>query len=169
MVTSAPWVPTQGRQDGRGREPKRRRLVLSCIHGAPGDSTWRIRLQLAAAVLWADLVRRPCSDSWSEAVRPMGRNPCCRSFVWPNPSLLIDGYGQPVLLYPLKNALASPPWPKDVHDSDALGALLGATRAAVLSATANGENTTRIAQRLSISIASASQHLSVLLAAAPFS
>jgi len=86
-------------------------------------------------------------------------------FVWPNPSLLIDGYGQPVLLYPLKNALASPPWPKDVHDSDALGALLGATRAAVLSATANGENTTRIAQRLSISIASASQHLSVLRAA----
>lgn len=79
MVTSAPWAPTQGRQHGRGREPKRRRLVLCCIHGAPGDSTRRIRLQLAAAVRWADLVRRPCSDSGSDTVRPMGRNPCCSS------------------------------------------------------------------------------------------
>lgn len=85
MVTSAPWAPTQGRQDGRGREPKRRRLVLCCIHGAPGDSTRRIRLQLAAAVLWADLVRRPCSDSGSDAVRPMGRNPVLQQSRAPEP------------------------------------------------------------------------------------
>jgi Helix-turn-helix domain len=82
------------------------------------------------------------------------------AFVWPQPVLLLDGTGQPVLLYPARGMLGL--WAAPVHHRGVLAALLGATRAAVLMAATCGESTSRLADRLDVSVASASQHLTAL-------
>jgi DNA-binding transcriptional ArsR family regulator len=81
-------------------------------------------------------------------------------FAWPDPIVLLDGTGQPVLLYPARELLAL--WHAPARDWDALAGLLGGTRAAVLLAAARGDSTSRLADRLDVSVASVSQHLTVL-------
>jgi DNA-binding transcriptional ArsR family regulator len=81
-------------------------------------------------------------------------------FCWPHPVGLLDGHGQPVLLYPARDLLAL--WTAPVYDRDVLAVLLGTTRAAVLEAAAAGDSTSRLADRLDVSVASVSQHLTVL-------
>jgi hypothetical protein len=81
-------------------------------------------------------------------------------FAWPDPAFLLDGDGQPVLLYPARDLLSM--WTAPGFDDDILAALLGATRAAVLVATACGDSTSHLADRLDVSVASVSQHLTTL-------
>jgi hypothetical protein len=81
-------------------------------------------------------------------------------FAWPDPIVLLDGTGQPVLLYPARELLAL--WHRPACDRDVLAVLLGGTRAAVLLAAAGGDSTSDLAERLGVSVASASQHLTAL-------
>jgi DNA-binding transcriptional ArsR family regulator len=82
------------------------------------------------------------------------------AFSWLHPAGLLDGNGQPVLLYPARDLLAL--WNAPAYDRDVLAVLLGTTRAAILVAAAGGDSTSRLADRLDVSVASASQHLTVL-------
>jgi DNA-binding transcriptional ArsR family regulator len=81
-------------------------------------------------------------------------------FAWPDPIVLLDATGQPVLLYPARELLAL--WHEPVYDRGVLAGLLGSTRAAVLLAAARGDSTSELAARLDMGIAAASQHLTVL-------
>jgi DNA-binding transcriptional ArsR family regulator len=82
------------------------------------------------------------------------------AFIWPHPAVLLDGNGQQVLIYPARLMLAL--WNAPAYDRDAVARLLGATRAAILVASACGGNTSHLAEQLKVSIASVSQHLTVL-------
>lgn len=84
-------------------------------------------------------------------------------FCWPGPITLLRQPDRPVLVYPV------PPAPSWAADSDTggdrpLNTLLGRTRAEVLRVIANlpRVNTTDLARAAGISLASASQHASVL-------
>jgi DNA-binding transcriptional ArsR family regulator len=81
-------------------------------------------------------------------------------FAWPRPIALRDGHGQPVLLYPVRDVFTL--WVAPGYDQDILSRLLGSTRAALLLTVAAGDTTSHLAERLNISIASTSQHLTVL-------
>jgi DNA-binding transcriptional ArsR family regulator len=81
-------------------------------------------------------------------------------FTWPDPFILLDGSGQPVLLYPARDVLAL--WAAPAYDRDVLAVLLGRTRAALLVAAACGDSTSHLAKRLDVSVASVSQHLTAL-------
>ncbi|PWU52392.1 transcriptional regulator [Micromonospora globispora] len=84
------------------------------------------------------------------------------------PVALLDPALPPVLVYPVDRlgGLAPEPGrgagPADGGNREALAALLGRTRAAVLEATDNGCTTGEVARRLHISPAAASQHTAVL-------
>jgi DNA-binding transcriptional ArsR family regulator len=81
-------------------------------------------------------------------------------FTWPYPFVLVDGNGQPVLLYPARDVLAL--WAAPAYDRDVLAVLLGSTRAALLVAAACGDSTSQLAERLDVCVASVSQHLTAL-------
>jgi DNA-binding transcriptional ArsR family regulator len=79
---------------------------------------------------------------------------------WPNVRQLTEPY-QPTLTYPVRGILTlwetgAPPAP------DALAALIGRTRATLLTALAQPASTTHLAHRLSLTPGAVSQHLSVL-------
>lgn len=77
-----------------------------------------------------------------------------------NPVTLLDPALPPVLIYPVSH---QPDLLLEHRPSAALGALIGATRAAVLDAIgARGPSTTELARQVDISIASASEHTTVL-------
>ncbi|MEU4682861.1 helix-turn-helix domain-containing protein [Streptomyces xinghaiensis] len=79
-------------------------------------------------------------------------------FCWNTPVTLADPDLPPVLLYPLHHAPAtSPP-----AEKTPLPALLGATRTAVLRATAAGATTTEAARRSGVTPTTASHHTTVL-------
>ena len=82
------------------------------------------------------------------------------AFIWPHPAVLLDGTGQPVLIYPARSVFAL--WDAPAYDPDVLATLLGATRAAVLVAAACGDSTSHLANRMNVSVASVSQHLTAL-------
>jgi DNA-binding transcriptional ArsR family regulator len=81
-------------------------------------------------------------------------------FVWPAVAIIDDGPCQPTLIYPARGSglvwePASPP-------GEALAALLGARRAAILATLDAPCSTTSLAHRLDVSPGSVSQHLAVL-------
>jgi DNA-binding transcriptional ArsR family regulator len=80
------------------------------------------------------------------------------------PVALVDPTLPPVLVYPVDRlgGLLSPAGAPVPAQRQALSALLGHTRAAVLEAVGDGSSTGEIARRLGISPAAASQHASVL-------
>ncbi|WP_017595542.1 ArsR/SmtB family transcription factor [Nocardiopsis potens] len=78
------------------------------------------------------------------------------------PVALADHDLPPVLVYPVYNGTALPSAPAPDRAAEALGALLGTTRAAALAAVADGATTGELAARLSISPAAASHHTRVL-------
>ncbi|MDG4829612.1 winged helix-turn-helix domain-containing protein [Solwaraspora sp. WMMD1047] len=86
-------------------------------------------------------------------------------FCWEQPTLLREPDLPPVLVYPVADRLgplgATATGPAGSPDAP-LVALLGPTRAAVLEAVDAGCTTTELAQRVGVSIASASRHASVL-------
>ncbi len=81
-------------------------------------------------------------------------------FAWRAPTVLEDKTLPPVLVYPIDRQLALTGGTIQ-PDNSALVALLGATRAEVLTA-ANGCTTTDLAARVGISAASASYHATIL-------
>jgi DNA-binding transcriptional ArsR family regulator len=81
------------------------------------------------------------------------------------PVALVDPTLPPVLVYPVDRLGGLPPVRSTAGEPaqrQALSALLGRTRAAVLEAVGGGSSTGEIARRLGISPAAASQHTSVL-------
>ncbi|MFI6320202.1 ArsR/SmtB family transcription factor [Nonomuraea sp. NPDC050556] len=82
-------------------------------------------------------------------------------FCFPGPLTLRDPELPPVLVCPIEHELG---WADRGIEERSLTALLGRTRAAVLESVATGQarSTTQLARLLSISLASASQHVAVL-------
>ncbi|WP_433531557.1 ArsR/SmtB family transcription factor [Micromonospora sp. CA-263727] len=80
------------------------------------------------------------------------------------PVALVDPELPPVLVYPVDRLGGLAPAEPGAPDAgrEALAALLGRTRAAVLASTEDGSSTGELARRLRISPAAASQHTSVL-------
>ncbi|MFE7618969.1 ArsR/SmtB family transcription factor [Streptomyces sp. NPDC057496] len=87
-------------------------------------------------------------------------------FCWPTPITLADGGLPPVLVYPIDHAMDwARPAPPERTGGDALGALLGHTRAAVLRAVRTGSSTVGLARLLGVTHPAISQHMKVLRAA----
>jgi DNA-binding transcriptional ArsR family regulator len=83
---------------------------------------------------------------------------------WPNVRKLITPY-QPTLVYPSRGILTL--WETGAPAApDALAALIGQTRAALLATLAQPASTTHLARRLSLTPGAISQHLSVASGAA---
>ncbi|MFF7410037.1 ArsR/SmtB family transcription factor [Streptomyces lydicus] len=68
----------------------------------------------------------------------------------------------PALVFPVKASSRGDIWGTPEHDEQALGALVGHTRAAALEALTEGCSTGELADRLGISLAGASKHAAVL-------
>jgi DNA-binding transcriptional ArsR family regulator len=84
-------------------------------------------------------------------------------FVWPEPLVAVDPSRQPLVAYPARGTFSL----QDGLDGDDAGSgtlakVLGSTRAAVLYELRRGCSTSEVAQRLQISLASASEHTAVL-------
>jgi DNA-binding transcriptional ArsR family regulator len=122
----------------------------------------RVLATLHPAARWNDPVLDLAVPGPSRGVELGGRGLVLvpSVFCWPHPFVLVDGDGQPVLLYPAGDVLAL--WTAPAYDRDVLGVLLGATRAALLVAAAGGDSTSQLAERLGVSVASVSQHLTAL-------
>jgi DNA-binding transcriptional ArsR family regulator len=78
-----------------------------------------------------------------------------------NPQTMFDPELPPILVYPVARPMHDPLPPGRIP-IDALGALIGETRAALLLAIGAGGTTTELARRAGVSLASASEHASVL-------
>ena len=103
-------------------------------------------------------LKRPQRDDRAGRPRP-GR--CMPSaFQWARPATTDIEPWQPTLIYPARGIATL--WEQGAHAPDGLVRLLGATRAAVLADLHAPRSTTDIAQRLSISPAGASHHLTTL-------
>jgi DNA-binding transcriptional ArsR family regulator len=83
-------------------------------------------------------------------------------FCNPIPVALLDPELPPVLVYPVDRWGGAPMGSAAESGPDALGALIGRTRAAVLAEVGDGCSTGELARRLGISPAAASQHATVL-------
>lgn len=85
-------------------------------------------------------------------------------FCWKTPIALADPGLPPVLVYPLHHRLTAPPPADDapLHTLQALQALLGTTRTAILRATATSATTGEAARRSGVTATTASHHTAVL-------
>jgi DNA-binding transcriptional ArsR family regulator len=181
---TARWTPMLA-EDARG-ERRLARDLLSDYHRRCIAEQWpAIRVHLEADVAHRAAVRAAQGIGgvlatlhpairWNDPILEVGIPGRSRSidlggrglvlvpsaFAWPDPIVLLDGTGQPVLLYPARELLAL--WHTPAYDRDVLAGLLGGTRAAVLLAAARGDSTSDLAERLGVSVAAASQHLTVL-------
>jgi DNA-binding transcriptional ArsR family regulator len=122
----------------------------------------RVLATLHPAIRWNDAILELGIPGPSHHMELGGRGLVLvpSAFLWPHPAILLDGNGQPVLLYPARDAFAL--WNAPPYDRETLAALLGATRAAVLVAATHGATTSQLAKRLEVSIPSVSQHLTAL-------
>jgi DNA-binding transcriptional ArsR family regulator len=85
-------------------------------------------------------------------------------FCWPGPIVLKDGSLPPVLVHPVTHdpRWLAPPRAAGAGTHQALAALLGRSRAAVLEEVVEGRTTSEMSLRLGISPATVSHHVSVL-------
>lgn len=81
-------------------------------------------------------------------------------FVWPKVAVIEHEPWQPTIIYPVRGGALL--WEPPEGAPDALAALIGPRRAAVLTALDAPRSTTELAQLLELSQASVSEHLSVL-------
>jgi DNA-binding transcriptional ArsR family regulator len=81
-------------------------------------------------------------------------------FVWPKVAVIDHEPWQPTIIYPVRGGALL--WEPGDGAPDALAALIGPRRAAVLTALEAPRSTTELARLLEVSQASVSQHLSVL-------
>jgi hypothetical protein len=130
------------------------------VRAAQGIGT--VLATLHPAVRWNDPILEVGVPGRSRSIDLGGRGLVLvpSVFAWPDPIVLLDGTGQPVLLYPARELLAL--WHSPACDRDVLAVLLGGTRSAVLLAAARGDSTSDLADRLEVSVAAASQHLTAL-------
>ena len=86
------------------------------------------------------------------------------AFCWQVPTKLRDPELKPILVYPIQHApgILRQSSPESALPNDALGSLLGSTRAAALEAAVSGCTTTELAKRCNISPAAASHQATVL-------
>jgi CRP-like cAMP-binding protein len=133
------------------------RVRLGAEHGAA-----RVLATLHPTVRWNDPILHIDVPGPRHGVELGGRGLVLvpSVFAWPDPFVLLDGNGQPVLLYPARDMPTL--WIAPTYDRDVLAVLLGTTRASLLVAAACGESTSHLADRLDVSIASVSQHLTAL-------
>jgi DNA-binding transcriptional ArsR family regulator len=85
-------------------------------------------------------------------------------FCWRRPVALANPDLQPVLVYPIAHELVAGPGARQsaAHTARSLEALLGRTRAAILSSVEDGCTTTELSRRACTSLASASRHATAL-------
>ncbi|GAA3903281.1 winged helix-turn-helix domain-containing protein [Streptomyces gulbargensis] len=85
-------------------------------------------------------------------------------FCWPGPIVLKDGSLPPVLVHPVTHdpRWLAPPPSSSATSHQALAALLGRARAAVLEEVAEGRTTSELASRVGLSPATVSHHVTVL-------
>lgn len=83
-------------------------------------------------------------------------------FAWPS-VLTVTSWGTPQLAYPAAGVATL--WEETPHVPDALGALIGAGRARILSELSSPLSTTELARRTGITAGGVSQHLRILRAA----
>ena len=83
-------------------------------------------------------------------------------FCWRTPITLLDQELSPTLVYPIAGEFRATPGTPACLNDRSLVRLLGRTRAAVLRAVESGGTTTEISRRTGTSMASASQHATVL-------
>ncbi|SBT52131.1 helix-turn-helix domain-containing protein [Micromonospora auratinigra] len=142
-------------------EADRARRARAMLDGGPEGLLDSLR----PSMRWADGVLEVLDYPDTRELRLDGRGLllvpsffCART-----PVALLDPTLPPVLVYPVDRLGGLTPL-RDPDDADreALAALLGRTRAAVLAAAEDGCTTGEVARRLSISAAAASQHASVL-------
>ncbi|MEW9527827.1 DUF5937 family protein [Microbispora sp. NPDC049125] len=144
------------------------------IHGLlDADVMWRSRRLAAGGVreLFADLhpavawhgdrlVTTKRCPPYEGAMAPEGLVLVPSAFGWPDVSVIWEPY-QPMLSYPARGVgdlwSAGPPC-----TPDALAALLGRTRAHILTAVEEPRSTTALARRLGLTPGAVSQHLAVL-------
>ncbi|WP_433652367.1 ArsR/SmtB family transcription factor [Micromonospora zamorensis] len=101
-----------------------------------------------------------CGFANGIALAPAGRGvTLVPSYLLPRPCVLDDPAGPMVLAYPIR------PTQRALVSSRPLADLLGRTRAAVLGAIADGPSTSQVARTVGISLASASQHATILRSA----
>jgi DNA-binding transcriptional ArsR family regulator len=81
-------------------------------------------------------------------------------FIWPNVAMIEQKPWQPTVIYPVRGGALL--WGPTAPASEALEALIGSRRAAVLTALDAPRSTTELARLLDVPPASVSQHLSVL-------
>jgi DNA-binding transcriptional ArsR family regulator len=81
-------------------------------------------------------------------------------FSWERPSVISGAPWQPTVIYPARGVALL--WEPDHEAAPELGALMGATRARILSALDAPQSTTELAQRLGLTPGAVSQHLKVL-------
>ncbi|NES15226.1 MULTISPECIES: helix-turn-helix domain-containing protein [Micromonospora] len=142
-------------------EADRARRARAMLDGGPEG----LLASLRPSMRWADNVLEVLDYPDTRELRLDGRGLllvpsffCART-----PVALLDPTLPPVLVYPVER-LGGLATSRDADDGDreALAALIGRTRAAVLAAADDGCTTGEVARRLSISAAAASQHASVL-------
>ncbi|MEU1642239.1 ArsR/SmtB family transcription factor [Micromonospora zamorensis] len=101
-----------------------------------------------------------CGFANGVTLAPAGRGvTLVPSYLLPRPCVLDDPAGPMVLAYPIR------PTRRALVSSRPLADLLGRTRAAVLGAIADGPSTSQVARTVGISLASASQHATILRSA----
>ena len=83
------------------------------------------------------------------------------AFVWPGLAAITDPPAQPTLIYPARG-IAELWQPAPTHQSEALGRLLGRTRAAVLESLAEPASTHTLARRHRLAPSTVSEHLTAL-------
>ncbi|MEA2386741.1 MAG: hypothetical protein QOJ22_915 [Thermoleophilaceae bacterium] len=85
------------------------------------------------------------------------------AFHWTRPRAIIGAPWQPTVIYPARGVGLL--WQREDPAVDALGRVIGRTRARILGALAAPASTTQLAERLGITPGGASQHLTALAAA----
>jgi hypothetical protein len=126
----------------------------------------RLFADVDPTVSWADGVLSIDKGSVEQDVdlRDRGLLFVPSAFAWPNVMLVTDPRWQPTLVYPARGVGTL--WEADRPAApEALGALLGKMRAAVLVALDHPRSTTDLARALGVSAGGVSQHLGVLRAA----
>src|SRR3954447_9537157 len=126
----------------------------------------RLFADVDPTVSWADGVLRIDKGSVEQDVdlRDRGLLFVPSAFAWPDVVLVTDPRWQPTLVYPARGVGTL--WEADRPAApEALGALLGKVRAAVLMALDHPRSTTDLARALGVSAGGVSQHLGILRAA----
>jgi Family of unknown function (DUF5937)/Helix-turn-helix domain len=126
----------------------------------------RLFADVDPTVSWADGVLSIDKGSVEQDVdlRDRGLLFVPSAFAWPDVLLVTDPRWQPTLVYPARGVGTL--WEADRPAApDALGALLGKVRAAVLMALDHPRSTTDLARSLGVSAGGVSQHLGILRAA----